>query len=58
LATKINEKLARVHKAPRRTISRRWPLRSPNQPHRFGATQRISMGMATNSPMRALENPR
>ncbi|MNC62117.1 hypothetical protein D3C75_1121080 [compost metagenome] len=55
---KIRAKVARVDNAPRRTISRRWPVRSPSQPHRLGAMQRISMGMATSSPMRAGEKPR
>ncbi len=30
----------------------------PSQPQMFGATQRISMGIATSSPMRAALNPR
>lgn len=34
---KISEKLASVDNAPSRTINRRWPVRSPSQPHRFGA---------------------
>ncbi|MNE79125.1 hypothetical protein D3C80_1755870 [compost metagenome] len=52
------EKLSAVASAPKRTMASRCPLQSPSQPQMFGATQRISMGIATSSPIRALENPR
>ncbi|MNJ74941.1 hypothetical protein D3C77_719520 [compost metagenome] len=58
MATKINAKDSSVQSAPRRTISRRRPVTSPSQPHRLGATKRISIGMAISSPIRAGENPR
>jgi hypothetical protein len=58
LSKKISPKDSKVHSAPRRTISSRRPVASPSQPQRFGATQRISMGMAISSPIRSGEKPR